>query len=88
LRVFTLPQCGRPALINFGEPGRLDAPGWSDQVVVVDAKYDGVWDIPAFGVVGNPTSVLVRPDGHVAWAGSDGEPELVGSLNRWFGPPS
>ena len=88
LRVFTLLQGGRPALNNFGEPGRLDAPGWSDQVVVVDAKYDGVWDIPAFGVVGNPTSVLVRPDGHVAWAGSDGEPELVGALNRWFGPPS
>ncbi|MFB9247002.1 hypothetical protein ACFFWE_02075 [Sphaerisporangium melleum] len=30
--------------------------------------------------------VLLRPDGHVAWAGDD-QQELLDHLPRWFGTP-
>jgi hypothetical protein len=31
-------------------------------------------------------AVLLRPDGHVAWAGDD-QQELLSQLSRWFGAP-
>jgi 2-polyprenyl-6-methoxyphenol hydroxylase-like FAD-dependent oxidoreductase len=44
------------------------APGWSDRVAEVDG----------------PGPRLVRPDGHVCWAGGAG---LEDALHRWFGVP-
>ena len=35
---------------------------------------------------GGAASVLVRPDGYVAWAGTD-PAGLTGALHRWFGSP-
>jgi hypothetical protein len=33
--------------------------------------------------------VLIRPDGHVAWAGEDPTHlGLAGALTTWFGPPT
>jgi 2-polyprenyl-6-methoxyphenol hydroxylase-like FAD-dependent oxidoreductase len=41
-RVFTFLHDARPALINLGEPGTLDAARpWADRVQLVDAEYDG-----------------------------------------------
>ncbi|MDB5028830.1 MAG: putative aromatic compound monooxygenase YhjG, partial [Candidatus Eremiobacteraeota bacterium] len=69
LRVFTLLHDARPVLLNLGEPGGFDITPWADRVQLIDAKYDGVWELPALGAVTAPTAVLIRPDGHVAWVG-------------------
>ena len=67
LRVFD-PAARRPAvLLNLGEPGGLDITGWADRVQLIDASYEGEWELPVLGVVTAPTAVLVRPDGYVAW---------------------
>ena len=49
LRVFTLLHKARPALINFGEPGDIDIAAWSDRVQLIDARYEGIWELPALG---------------------------------------
>ena len=50
--------------------------GWTDRVDhVVDVSEE--LEVPA---------VLLRPDGHVAWAGED-QGELAGRLRTWFGAP-
>ena len=87
-RVFTLLHDADPVLINFGEPGALDLPGWADRVRLVDAKYGGEWELPALGTVAAPDAVLVRPDGYVAWVGGGSDAGLTDALDRWFGPPN
>jgi rifampicin monooxygenase len=71
-RLYGLMHGGRGLLLD--QTGRLSAAGWSgrvDQVVDVSEELD----VPA---------VLLRPDGHVAWAGDD-QQDLLGQLPRWFG---
>jgi 3-(3-hydroxy-phenyl)propionate hydroxylase len=69
LRVFTLLNDARPVLLNRGEPGGFDIKPWASRVQLIDAKYDGAWELPALGVVTAPTAELIRPDGYVAWVG-------------------
>ncbi len=88
LRVFTLLHAARPVLLNLGEPGAFDIAPWADRVQLVDAKYDGTWELPALGAVAAPTAVLIRPDGHVAWVGEQTQAGLTDALARWFGPPA
>jgi 3-(3-hydroxy-phenyl)propionate hydroxylase len=88
LRVFSLLHQGGAALINFGEPGRIEVFGWTDRVRLVDAKYTGAWELPAVGVVSGPAAVLVRPDGYVAWAGAGVDAGLTDALSTWLGPPT
>src|SRR6266404_444505 len=88
LRVFTLLHNARPVLLNLGEPGALDITPWADRVQLIDAKYDGVWELPALGAVTAPTAVLIRPDGHVAWVGDRHPLGLPDALTTWFGPPT
>jgi 3-(3-hydroxy-phenyl)propionate hydroxylase len=85
LRVFTLLHEARPVLINLGEPGGLDITGWADRVQVVDASYDGAWELPVLGTVPAPAAVLIRPDGHVAWVGDGTDRGLPDALTSWFG---
>ncbi|MEU6304023.1 rifampin monooxygenase [Streptomyces chartreusis] len=71
-RLYELTHDGRGLLLD--RTGRLSVKGWADRVDhVVDAAEE--LDVPA---------VLLRPDGHVAWAGEDQE-ELLEALLRWFG---
>lgn len=71
-RLYELMHEGRGLLLD--PAGRLSVDGWADRVDhVVDTAED--LDVPA---------VLLRPDGHVAWAGED-QRELLGGLARWFG---
>ncbi|MDX2526402.1 rifampin monooxygenase [Streptomyces europaeiscabiei] len=71
-RLYELMHEGRGLLLD--RTGRLSVDGWADRVDhVVDDAED--LDVPA---------VLLRPDGHVAWAGED-QRELLGGLARWFG---
>ena len=84
-RVFTLLHDARPVLLDVGEPGGFDIAPWANRVRLVDARHDGVWELPVLGEVAAPPSVLIRPDGHVAWAGDLTDPELPRALARWFG---
>ncbi|MCS0637607.1 rifampin monooxygenase [Streptomyces sp. LP05-1] len=71
-RLYELTHGGKGLLLD--RTGRLSAAGWADRVDhVVDGSEE--LDVPA---------VLLRPDGHVAWAGED-QRELLGALPKWFG---
>ncbi|MBV8118218.1 MAG: FAD-dependent monooxygenase, partial [Candidatus Eremiobacteraeota bacterium] len=85
LRLFTLLHRARPVLLNLAHPRRFDITGWADRVQLVDAKYDGAWELPVLGTVTAPTAVLIRPDGHVAWV-EDDSLGLFDALTSWFGP--
>jgi hypothetical protein len=87
-RVFTLLHQARPLLLNLGEPGAFDITPWRDRVQLVDADYDGSWELPVLGGVDAPAAVLIRPDGHVAWVGEGTDAGLDDALTRWFGPPA
>src|ERR1700722_7636698 len=69
LRVFTLLHEAKPVLLNLGEPGGCDITPWADRVLLIDAAYDGPWELPVLGAVTAPVAVLIRPDGYVAWVG-------------------
>ncbi|MBY8841352.1 rifampin monooxygenase [Streptomyces sp. SP2-10] len=71
-RLYELMHGGRGLLLD--QTGRLSVRGWADRVDhVVDVSEE--LQAPA---------VLLRPDGHVAWAGDD-QQELLGRLPEWFG---
>jgi 3-(3-hydroxy-phenyl)propionate hydroxylase len=86
MRVYSLLQEARPALINLDEAGTLDIAPWADRVRLVDAAYDGAWELPVLGAVTAPSAVLIRPDGYVAWVGEGSREGLDEALTEWFGP--
>jgi 3-(3-hydroxy-phenyl)propionate hydroxylase len=86
LRAFTLLHDARAVLLNLGEPGGVSLGSWGDRVQLVDASYDGVWELPVIGAVEAPEAVLIRPDGHVAWVGDGTAAGLAEALTRWIGP--
>jgi 3-(3-hydroxy-phenyl)propionate hydroxylase len=86
LRLFTLLHDARPVLLNLAEPDSFDIAPWAGRVKLVEATYDGVWELPVLGVVPAPDAVLIRPDGYVAWVGNVAEPDLADALTKWFGP--
>jgi 2-polyprenyl-6-methoxyphenol hydroxylase-like FAD-dependent oxidoreductase len=88
LRVYTLLHDARPVLLNLGDPGGFDITPWADRVQLIDASYEGTWELPALGAVTAPTAVLIRPDGYVAWVGEGVQLGLADALTTWFGPPA
>jgi 2-polyprenyl-6-methoxyphenol hydroxylase-like FAD-dependent oxidoreductase len=84
-RVFTLLHSARPVLLNLGETGSLGIAPWSQRVRLIDAEHAGGWELPVLGEVTAP-SVLVRPDGYVAWVGEGSDAGLAEALTTWFGP--
>ncbi|WP_156724929.1 rifampin monooxygenase [Streptomyces apocyni] len=71
-RLYELTHGGRGLLLD--QTGQLSVAGWADRVDhVVDVSEQ--LDVSA---------VLLRPDGHVAWAGED-QRDLLDHLPRWFG---
>ncbi|MFD5717847.1 rifampin monooxygenase [Streptomyces sp. NPDC127036] len=71
-RLYSLTHEGRGLLLD--RTGLLSVEGWADRVDhIVDGSEE--LDVPA---------VLLRPDGHVAWAGED-QRDLVDHLPEWFG---
>ncbi|HEX5904025.1 MAG TPA: FAD-dependent monooxygenase [Actinomycetota bacterium] len=88
LRVYTLLHDAHPVLLSLGEPGRFDIAPWADRVRLVDAAYDGPWELPAIGKVPAPDAVVIRPDGYVAWVGDGTNEGLADALTTWFGPPA
>jgi 2-polyprenyl-6-methoxyphenol hydroxylase-like FAD-dependent oxidoreductase len=98
-RVYELLHRARPLLLDLapgggeggtepGGGGRFDLGPWADRVRLVTATTDGPWALPVIGEVPAPAAVLVRPDGHVAWAGELDDPALAVALTTWFGPPA
>jgi 2-polyprenyl-6-methoxyphenol hydroxylase-like FAD-dependent oxidoreductase len=73
-RLYGLMHRGRGLLLD--QAGRLSVAGWADRV---DHVADVSEELAA-------PAVLLRPDGHVAWAGDD-QDELLSQLSRWFGAP-
>jgi hypothetical protein len=71
-RLYELTHGGRGLLLD--QSGQLSVAGWTDRVDYV-ADVSEELDVPA---------VLLRPDGHVAWAGDD-QQDLLSQLPRWFG---
>ncbi len=88
MRVFTLLHNARPVLLNLGEPGAFAITPWADRVQLIDAEYEGTWELPAIGAVTAPTAVLIRPDGYVAWVRDGNQPSPDDALETWFGPPA
>ncbi len=88
VRVFTLLHRGRPVLLNLGTPGSFDISPWADRVRLIDAEHVGTWELPVLGEVAAPDSVLIRPDGHVAWVGGPAGAGLRDALITWFGAPT
>jgi bifunctional hydroxylase/dehydrase len=77
-------QQGLGAFLDFSDDAALCAVAgrWPERVNVVAAQPHGL--SPASPLTGVP-ALLARPDGYVAWAGTDAA-ELAGALERWFGP--
>jgi len=88
VRVFELLHDARPVLLNVGVPGGFDVAPWSGRVQLIDAEYEGLWDLPVLGVVAAPAAVVVRPDGYVVWVGVDAYLGLPKTLATWFGLPA
>jgi 3-(3-hydroxy-phenyl)propionate hydroxylase len=86
--VFELLHEARPLLLNLGSPESIVITPWADRVQLVDAKYEGAWALPVIGAVAAPSSVLVRPDGYVAWVGVGTRAGLDEALTQWFGSPA
>ncbi|QIP88072.1 rifampin monooxygenase [Streptomyces sp. Tu 2975] len=71
-RLYEQMHAGRGLLLD--RTGRLSVTGWEDRIDhIVDTSEE--LDVPA---------VLLRPDGHVAWAGEH-QQDLLTYLPKWFG---
>ena len=88
LRVFELLHDARPLLLSLGRPGDFDITPWADRVQLIDASYEGEWELPVLGPVSAPTAVLIRPDGYVAWVADGTQVGPDDALATWFGPPT
>lgn len=85
-RAYALLHEARGVLLDLGEePGGLETGPWADRVRAVRARCEGPWELPVLGAVDAPRSVLIRPDGHVAWVGDGTTDGLEDALTRWFG---
>jgi 2-polyprenyl-6-methoxyphenol hydroxylase-like FAD-dependent oxidoreductase len=85
VRIAELLHRGRALLLDLtgGEALAGVAAGWADRVGLVSARP---LDPPP-----PAAAMLIRPDGHLAWAAPDAAPSLEGladSLAAWFGCPA
>jgi hypothetical protein len=88
IRVFELLHDARPLLLNLGQPRGLEIAPWADRVQLLEADYEGEWELPVLGAVSAPAALLIRPDGYVAWVGEGNEAGLTDALTTWFGAPA
>jgi 3-(3-hydroxy-phenyl)propionate hydroxylase len=87
-RVYALLHEARPVLLDLGGGGSADLLGWGDRVRLVSASLEGELELPVVGEVSVPPAILVRPDGHVGWAGAPSDAGLHEALERWCGAPA
>ena len=59
-RVFTLLNDAEGLLLPiFGEPGRFEISQWADHVHLVDAEYEGMWQLPVLGEHSTPPEAVL-----------------------------
>ncbi|MBO0913766.1 FAD-dependent monooxygenase [Streptomyces laculatispora] len=77
---------GRGVLLDLADNARLRerAAPWSAHVDIVTAQPHAV---PEDSALHGTSAVLIRPDGHVAWAAPGSCHDLPMALTRWFGTP-
>lgn len=82
-----LLRSGRGVLLDFTTGAHCRAAaGWADRVRAVSAAPPHAPESSAgFGRV--PGAVLIRPDGHLAWADGGGTDPRA-ALHHWFGAPN
>ncbi|MFG2296206.1 FAD-dependent monooxygenase [Streptomyces sp. NPDC048603] len=80
-----LLRSGRGLLLDLEDNAVLRdrAADWSSRIDIVTAAPHGVL---ADGPLAGTSALLVRPDGHVAWAAPGSHHDLPMALERWFGP--
>lgn len=84
-RLFTLLHEARPLLLDLGDTDPVDLTRWTDRVRFVQAVASPApWQLPVLGDIPAPPAVLIRPDGHVAWAGDPCDADFAAALS-WFG---
>ena len=83
--MFELLHAARPVLLDLDGAGGFDLSPWAGRVRLLTAGHEGPWELPVLGEVAAPAAVLIRPDGHVAWAGALDDPGLPRALETWFG---
>ena len=81
-RVAELLHDARPLLLSFDAVAVTTG---HDRLRHVHATAAPTCEVPLLGTVELPPAVLVRPDGHVAWAGAPDDPALPEAVARWFG---
>ncbi|MFF7934461.1 FAD-dependent monooxygenase [Streptomyces sp. NPDC007940] len=92
ISVYELLHTAHPVLLDLSGDSRTAtlAEDWADRVDLVEARSrDDHWPVPAVGNVPAPAAVLIRPDGHVAWAADSGALDTLAlrtALTTWFGP--
>ncbi len=74
-----LLHSARGVLLTDAEPVAREAAAWTHRVDIVRAAHAPSGSLSVAG-----GSVLLRPDGYVAWTGLDGG-DLTTALGRWFG---
>ncbi|MEV1005745.1 FAD-dependent monooxygenase [Streptomyces sp. NPDC049881] len=80
-RLYGLMHGGRGLLLD--RTGALSVDGWADRIDHVPADGGTGGELAEL----DAPALLLRPDGHVAWAG-DGQRDLLDALRRWFGAPA
>ncbi|MFI0419759.1 FAD-dependent monooxygenase [Spongiactinospora sp. 9N601] len=80
-----LLRTGRGVLLDLtgNRVLRRRARPWADRVDIVTATPHAD---DAEGPLAGTTALLLRPDGHVAWAAPGTDDDLRTALGRWFGP--
>ncbi|HEY0520350.1 MAG TPA: FAD-dependent monooxygenase [Ilumatobacteraceae bacterium] len=85
IRIYEHLHHANPLLVNLDPASELDTTPLHDRIRHINATYTGTWELPVLGEVEPPTTLLIRPDGYVAWAGTGTGTGLQIALTTWFG---
>jgi len=84
-RVYDHLHDAKGLLLDLEAPSGFDPSPWSERVKHIVGTSPDPWELPIVGTVEAPSALLVRPDGHVAWAGTGTYDGLEEALSTWFG---